>query len=192
MTDLKQISAIVLAAGLSCRMGQNKLLMRVSGKPVLSHTLDLVSGLEFGEKILVISEETAKGLQIPEDFTTKINKNPEQGLASSLKLGLSAATRKYYMFFLADMPMLDKDTVLKIISGISGGKIVVPKAAGIPANPVVFPEKYRDELLKITGDKGGRDIIAANAADCRIVTLENAAALRDIDTPEDYSESTLE
>lgn len=186
-TDISRISAIVLAAGQSKRMGQNKLLMPFRGQSVLTRAIDLVSGLGFGEKILVTSAETANAVRIPESFVTTINESPENGQASSLKLGVNAATLDYYMFFLADMPLLTESDVLKIISGIIDGKIIVPKAGNLPANPVIFPKKFRRELLEIEGDKGGRDVIAAHESECKTVLIENAEAFMDIDTPEEYS-----
>lgn len=167
-------------------MGQNKLLMPFRGRPVLMRTLDLVGGLGFGEKILVTSSETVNAVEIPKGFVTVINENPESGQASSLKFGVNAATLDYYMFFLADMPLLTENAALEIISGIGGGKIIVPKAGNIPANPVIFPKKFRRELLEVEGDKGGRDVIAAHESECKTILIENAEAFMDIDTPEEY------
>lgn len=185
--DLNRISAIVLAAGQSKRMGQNKLLMPFRGKPLLTRVLDLVESLGFGEKILVTSRETVGTVKVPPGFITVLNESPESGQALSLKLGVTAAALDYYMFFLADMPLLEESDALKIIAGIDGGRIIVPKAGEIPANPVIFPKKFRRELLEVSGDKGGRSVISAHEAECKAIFIENAEAFRDIDTPEEYS-----
>lgn len=184
--DFKRISAVVLAAGQSRRMGQNKLLMPFNGVPLLTRALDFVAGLGFGENIIVVSEETADLVKIPQGFVTVINKSPESGQASSVKLGVNAASLDYYMFFLADMPFLDKGTVLRLVSEIEEGKIVVPYAGEAPASPVIFHKNFRSELLATTGDKGGRAVISKHKQDCKAVLFKNTKAFTDVNTPGEY------
>lgn len=186
--ELKRISAIVLAAGQSKRMGKNKLLMPFDGVPLLVRMLDLVAELGFGENILVVSEETVREVKIPQGFAAVVNKSPESGQASSVKLGVNAASLDYYMFFLADMPFLDKGTVLAIASEAEQGKIVVPYAGEAPASPVIFHKNFRRELLETEGDKGGRAVISKHKPDCKAVLFKNTKAFKDVDTPGDYEE----
>lgn len=184
--DMTRISAVVLAAGQSKRMGQNKLLMPVNGKPILMHTLDLTRNLDFGERILVTSKETAAGIDLPEGFVTVINESPEKGQSSSLKLGVKAASLDYYMFFLADMPMLQKSDVQMIISEICGDKIIVPMATNTPSNPVIFPKSFREALLALEGDIGGRGLIAVHKNECKHVFFKKPENFRDIDIFNEY------
>lgn len=186
MSAAENISAIVLAAGKSGRMGQNKLLMDIGGRPMLLKTLEPVGSVGFGERILVTARRTAAALDIPDGFKTVYNDSPDEGQSLSIRLGVKAASCGYYMFFLGDMPFLDADTVNLIIGAVDGGKIIVPYADGKPRNPVIFPKSLRVELLALRGDTGGRGVIAANRSSCKIVRLENAEPFRDVDTVEDY------
>lgn len=186
---ISRISAIVLAAGMSKRMGENKLLLDFKGKPLLSHTLELVAHLDFKEKILVTTDEMAKSVSIPDGFKTVINEEPNAGQSMSLKLGVESAIGEYYMFFLGDMPLLDEALIYALVDAIGDARdsIIIPETSGKPANPVIFPKALRRELLALNGDSGGRQIIKTRAGQCRIVRFERSAAFLDIDTPEDYA-----
>lgn len=184
---MDRISAIVLAAGLSRRMGRNKLILPFRGKPLLSHTLELIDALPFGEKILVTTKDTAGAVAIPPGFSTVINENPEEGQSSSLRLGVSAVALDHYMFFPGDMPFLDRAAALEIADEAEDGLIVIPEAEGKPASPVIFPKFLREELLALSGDEGGRQLFSAYDTLCKRIRPRNPGALRDIDTPEDFS-----
>ncbi len=185
--SVEKISAIVLAAGLSRRMGCNKLLLELNGRPLLEHTLELIDKLGFVQKILITTRKTEEAVQIPSGFVTAYNDCAENGLSSSLKLGVGLATCDYYMFFLADMPLLSEATVREIIAEVEPNKIILPIVDDNPANPVIFPKSLRQELLNVSGDKGGRGVIQAHKDCVKTVRFANSRAFMDIDNPDDYA-----
>lgn len=181
-----RIDGIILAAGLSSRMGANKLRLPFQGRPLLQHAIDLVAELPLASRILVTRGESAEGMEVPAGFHLVFNEAPETGQSSSLRLGLSRANGDAYLFFVGDQPLLSREVVERILEHAGAGRIVVPRHNGRPGNPVLFPAAFRDELLAVTGDRAGRAVREAHAGTCLYVEIEDSNALRDVDTPEDY------
>lgn len=182
------VSAVVLAAGLSQRMGENKLIKDFRGRPMLEHILNLVESLDFDERILVTTRQTARAVKIPEAFPVVINENPEQGQGHSVSLGARAATGDYIMFFAGDMPLLTALVVRALLDAAraSNGKIVAPEVNGGLSNPVIFPKALRGELMGLSGSEGGRRIMREHADMLQTVPFSDPLPFSDTDTPEDF------
>lgn len=181
-----RIDGIILAAGLSSRMGANKLRLPFRGAPLLRHAVDLVAALPFASRILVTRPESVEGMALPPDFRLIFNDEPEKGQSSSLRLALSQARGDAYLFFTGDQPLLNRDVVERVLAQAATGCIVVPRHAGRPGNPALFPAAFRDELLAVTGDRAGRVVREAHPDRCLYVEIEDGDALLDVDTPEEY------
>jgi len=181
-----RIDGIIMASGLSARMGTNKLLLPYKGKALLQHVLDLVATLPLARRILVTTPSTASGIVLPEGMQLVINEHPERGQSSSVHLGLSQACGDAYLFFTADQPRLDKKTVERLLQAARPDRIVIPCYGDKPGNPVLFPAALRDELLALRGDTGGRPVIKAHADLCHHVQVDSLAVLADVDTPAQY------
>ena len=95
------VSTIILAAGLSRRMGRDKLLLEYEGKTFLQRVIDLVSGLPVFERIVVTSEAGIGSINVPPGFNVYINPQPEDGLSRSIRIGVEAATGTHFMFLTA-------------------------------------------------------------------------------------------
>lgn len=188
----ENVSAIILAAGKSRRMGQNKLLLDYRGKPVLLHVLELIASIRFKRHVLVTTRETADAVEIPKGFTVVLNEDPESGQALSVRMGVEAAARGYYMFLAGDMPLLERACIERLLSEAQKDRIVVPVAGGKPLGPCIFPENLRGELLSLNGDSGGRTVRDAHPESCKYVEFQNPRAFFDVDTPEDYAALTGE
>ncbi len=185
------IAAVILAAGLSRRMGQNKLLLPFRGGSLLGRTLRLTAALPFSQRILVTSEQVQRALlqggELPPDFQVVLNHAAEQGQSVSLRLGTAAASGDGYLFFTGDQPLLDKTVVLSVLECAAPDRIVVPRALGRPGNPVFFGARFREALLDCRGDRGGRGVRDAYPQCCIYLDVPDARCLADIDTPEQYA-----
>lgn len=183
-----KFSAVVLAAGLSRRMGENKLAMYFRGKPMLEHTLNLIESLDFSEKILVTTREITRAVNIPTGFSVVINETPEQGQSRSVSLGAESATGDYIMFFAGDMPLLTALEVVRLLDAAraSGNKIVAPEVNGELSNPVIFPKSLRGKLMDLSGEAGGRQVMRAHRDMIVTVRFSDPLPFSDADTPEDY------
>ena len=183
-----KISVIILAAGLSRRMRHDKLLLYYRGKTLLQRVVDLANDLPVFEKILVITSVRLERLLLPPEIRTVVNNNPELGMSESLKLGVKAATGDAYLFMTADQPKLSSKAVFVIIDKAenNSGKIIYPQIDGKPCMPALFPACFREELLKLTGDIGGRAVRTAHPEACLAFDAVNPEEYFDIDTEEDY------
>ena len=182
------ISAIVMASGFSSRMGQNKLLMKYNDKFLIEHTLDIISKCDFKEKILVTQYEEIKKSGEKLNFKVVTNKFPNNGQSESIKLGIkNSIESEGYMFFVGDQPLLDRNDIEKLIKVFKEDTsyIVIPKYKGRRGNPVIYPSIYKEQILKLQGDKGGKTIIKSSDKIKYVDVLENT--LFDIDNIDDFN-----
>ena len=181
-----KINAILMASGLSRRMGENKLMLEFKGKRVYEHTLDLLEEVGFDEVIVATSYK-----EILEDaryrgFVAIYNADNEIGKSSSIKLGVNRSDEDAnMMFFVADQPLLRKETCEKLIDSFMEKNLMTYPVIGMRRGaPVIFPASYRDKLLSLEADQGG--MIFAKEGKTNKVPIENEDELLDIDTIEAY------
>ena len=184
-----KISAILMAAGFSRRMGADKLFMRYQNKTLIEHALALLDELPVYEKILVTTAGRLEKLTLPPAVTAVINHNPEAGQSESLRLGLGKATGQWYLFLNADQPKLKASALLPMLDLAKDNpeKIIYPASNGSCFSPVLFHEIFRPKLLSITGDTGGRQLRTANASACVPFIAANPDEFMDVDTPGAFS-----
>lgn len=181
------VTGILLAAGLSERMGQDKLLLRYRGKTLLSRAVNLLVELPLQQRILVTTAARVERVKVPPAVEVVVNAHPERGQSFSLRLGLERAKGDHYLFLTADQPLLNAEEVERLLRQADGEHIVYPMAGGIPRSPVLFPARFRQELMALEGDTGGRAVRAAHPGSCLPLEAEHAAPYLDIDTEEDYN-----
>ena len=186
------ILAIILAAGFSKRMGENKLLLEYKGKTFIQIIIEKLLEINFNKIILVVSnlEIYKKYKNYNEKVFVIFNDKAENGISESIKKAVTYAKNNLevdkYMFFVADQPLLKKETILKIIEESNSNKITVPKNNNTMYNPVIFSNKYNSELLSLEGDKGGKQIILKNLDDITFVDIEDSNEFQDVDLIEEY------
>ena len=176
------ITAVIMCSGLGRRMGKNKLLMPFRGKRLFEYTADAVSEMDFYKRIAVTAyEEIALYCK---NMTVIFNPDNEEGVSSSIRLGAeNSGDCDGIMFFTADQPFLDTKAINRLISAFEGeGKITVPFCNGRPGNPVIFPVKYKNDLLELRGDEGGKKIYKAAGSDMLPVVFDDEILFSDIDT----------
>lgn len=184
------VVAIVLAAGRATRFGAPKLLAKLHGEPVVRHSVRHLRVAAVQEVIVVASEEMASIDEALAGLPVALVRNPtpEEGLSSSLRVGLQAAPPNAAAFVVAlgDQPQVDPVVVNRLIAAwrAGAGQIVVPVYRGERGNPVVFDARLRGALLALSGDRGARDFIEAHPELVARVAVD-APVPTDIDTPED-------
>ncbi|MEG0839482.1 MAG: nucleotidyltransferase family protein [Hydrogenoanaerobacterium sp.] len=188
-----RLCAIVLAAGLSSRMGEDKLIMDYDGAPLGEYILkNLLYNQKDFSQIIVVGRlpqtEEAAGRY---GFTYVKNTQPQLGMGYSLALGVLAAENCDGFFVaLSDMPLLKHGTVHTLCTAFSKEpqSIAVPICGGKRGNPVIFPSRFRTELSTLSGDYGGREIIKREHEKLLRVQVYDVGILRDIDTKKDITE----
>lgn len=198
MADARRITAILLAAGLSKRLGRNKLLLPLGDETVLRKTAKAVLASAASEVILVTGHEEAAVKQAVEGLDVHLTHNPRyaEGQSTSMIAGIEAAREEAcaYLFVLGDQPLLTPGIVNDLISLYEASRpdalVAAPVFEGRRGNPTLFSASLRDELLQASGDAGGRGIIRRLETESpeQIVfhRLPNDDIFLDIDTEEDY------
>lgn len=187
------LAILILAAGRSTRMrGADKLLEPVGGQPVLRHLAN--EALRLGPPVYVtlppgdIARRAAlAGLAIEIVELT----NPKAGMAESLAAGIGALPPGITgaMLVLGDMPEVTSEDMMALIGAQAeaGGTDVFRgcTADGSPGHPVIFPARLFEDLTRLTGDSGARELLGAEQV--RLVPLPGQHAVLDLDTPEDWN-----
>ena len=193
------ISAVVLAAGASRRMGvQNKLLLPYHSRPLVSHVVHRVCQSRVKEVIVVCGYQKDLVQAALEDSSVTFAHNPDyrRGLASSIAAGIQVVSRdaQGFMICLGDLPGLetaDYDRVLDAFKEAvrDNARVVVrPVFAGIPGHPVVFSACYRKELIQEHSGPGCRNLLRRHTEQVREIPWTHDAIIRDVDTPKAYAD----
>jgi molybdenum cofactor cytidylyltransferase len=185
------IAAVVLAAGASSRMGSNKLLTEIGGKPMVRRVVEAVAATAATPVIVVTGKDAEKVEAALAGCTVRLVNNPEfaKGLSSSLKCGMKALPEDCNgaVILLGDMPDVSAALIDKLIAAFNpmeGRAICVATHGGKRGNPVLFARRFFAEMESIEGDVGARGLIGAYPELVCEVEAGTDAPLIDIDTPE--------
>jgi molybdenum cofactor cytidylyltransferase len=185
------IAAVVLAAGFARRMGRQKLLLDLNGKPIVRWSVEGVLP-HVGDCVVVTSQDDGgvraalAGLAVR--FT--INPRPQDGQSSSIAVGVAALKpwTAAALIVLGDQPRTPEGVVPALLAAQqrTGKSVVVPSYRGTRGTPVLFAAAIFAELAALRGDVGARAVVAARPDRVEIVEVD-AAMPADVDTPEDYA-----
>lgn len=185
------VHVLVLAAGASTRLGQPKQLVRLRGRPALhivlsnavavaGNAVTVVVGANASELSHLLSHSPASAI---------VNKQWQDGLASSLRCGLASvpAAADAVMVVLGDQVCVTSDDLKRLLAAWKEQANVIAAAAygqtiGVPA---IFPRAFFGELAELRGDQGARRVLMRNPDRLVRVPMPNAAI--DLDTPEDLA-----
>ena len=187
-----KISAILLAAGESKRMGKNKLFLSWGKRTILEHCLQTLLRSKVKEVVIVLNDPMKEKRDRLKDRKVKVVMNPhyKKGMSTSIRCGLKALDPKSngILIALGDQPFIKTRTINALIGafGRAKGKIIVPSFRGRRGHPVIFHRKYEEELLRLRGDAGGKTIIMKHPEDVHIIPVKSEGVIRDIDTWRNY------
>lgn len=187
------ITAIVLAAGLSTRMGQSKPLLSFGESTVIEHILSVLHRCSV-DAILVITGHEREAVErrlAGWPVQTVYNSQYAAGeMLSSIQIGLRAAPAEAdaALIVLGDQPALERSVVEQIIAGYRDGpgSLVIPSYRMRRGHPLLIDRRHWGEILSLREGQTLRDFF--RGVDGAILHVEVAAAsvLRDMDTPADY------
>ena len=188
-----RITALILAAGKSSRMGdQNKLLLPFKDGTILSHVFDEISKSN-SDNALVVTGNEADKIKNLISGNAQIIHNPDfaDGLSTSIKKGVSALPGDCdgVMICLGDMPYITTNEYNKLIEKFENDKIIIPVSKGKMGNPLIFSKQYFDELMRLSGDKGARSLLQKYTDKIIRVEMHSDVSFKDIDTFEEYQDS---
>ncbi len=189
------VSAILLGAGRARRMGRDNLSLPWGRETILQHCLLTLLRSRVEEIILVVSNRTGKSWDLLGENRVKVvfNDDPRKGMSQSIRCGIQSLNPRSegILIALGDQPFLKVNTVNALLDAFreKKEKIIIPCYKGERGHPVIFPIRYREELLSLEGDEGGRAILERHAEAIHVVRVRSEGVIRDIDTWEDYRES---
>jgi molybdenum cofactor cytidylyltransferase len=188
---LPRIGAVVLAAGLSSRMGSNKLLADIEGKPLVRRVVEAAVA-SAADPVVVVTGNGGSGvrdalLSLPVQFA----ENPDftKGLSTSLRAGLSALPDNCNggLFLLGDMPDVSAALIDRLIAAFDpaeGRAICVATRHGKRGNPVLWSRRFFPDIMALTGDIGAKHLMTEHDELVCEIEAEDDGPLTDIDTPE--------
>jgi len=184
------ITGIILASGFSERMARDKLLLEVGGLPVIERILRAAKSSLLDDVILVYQNARVRAIAEKYQVRTVYNDSAHEGQSAAVRLGVreSRPDTDAFMFLVGDQPFLDSDTINTLIDQFEKNpqQIIVPVYNGKRGNPVIFPVLFRDDLLALEGDRGGRVLIEKMGDRVKLVAIEDGNAGIDFDTEEEY------
>jgi len=190
VTHPPQIAAIVLAGGLSRRAGSlNKLLLPLANTALIVHAVEAALG-SLAAPVIVVTGHDALRLREAlgtRDLIYTHNAGYLEGQASSIRCGLNALPQDIdgALICLGDMPQIQSQHLDALVDSFKPNAISVPLCAGRRGNPVLFPTSLFPELNKLTGDTGGRELIATGSTPVIEVEVDSPAIFYDVDHKDD-------
>lgn len=190
------VAAVVLAAGMSRRMGTPKQLLRIGGETILDRTLKNVRASNVGEIILVLGHAAEMVKKEVSTEGVKVASNPsyEQGMGTSLRSGLAAVDpgAAAALIVLADQPWVNSETLNRLIACYQERKpqIIIPMYKGFRGNPVLLDSSVFAEVQALNGEVGCRAIFGNHTEGIVKLAVDNPGILLDIDSRDDFEKST--
>ena len=187
-----RVAAIVLAAGLSRRMGgPNKLLAELGGVPVVTIVVDALVASKVDRVLVVVGHEADRvRAALSERAVTFVeNADYEEGLGASLRAGIAAVGDDVdgALIALGDMPWIRTEHVNKLISAFERNgprSICVPIHDRKRGHPVLWSSRHFPEMRKLHGDVGARALLEKYSDAVLELPIDDAAVHLDIDSPE--------
>ena len=192
--------AIIPAAGLSRRMGQPKLLMKLGGRTVIERLIDTLAHPEIVETVIVFRKddvalaEVLQRLKNPALRTVQPDVDPPD-MRASVQQGLDSITSRHHphpsdawLLIPADHPILDSEVLDELIEAwhTTDEDILVPEHAGRSGHPTFFRWSLAARIPSIPADRGLNWLRTAPDLRVRKFPVNSNTILLDMDTPDDY------
>lgn len=186
-----EFGCIVLAAGISRRMGFPKLTATLCGKTVLEHVLEKARIVGFTKRVIVLgagSDLVREKVDL-NGFLVLFNPDYTKGISASLKVGLEVLRElDAVVVLLGDVPYVKTDTILRLMREHERLRpaLTVPVHRGKRGNPVVIDTAVLSLVTKLEGDRGASQLFS-KVGSVLFVEVDDEGIYMDVDTPEDLS-----
>lgn len=186
------ISAILLAAGQSQRMGDFKQLLTIEGETFVERCVAALLASRACEVIVVTGHREAevRGQLVGREVRFTYNPDYREGMSASIKCGVAAASDRSdaVLIALADQPLIEVEIIDQLIEVYRRERplIVVPRYQRRNGHPIIMDMKLREEILSISPAQGLRQVRDSHSDQAVYVEVASETVLIDFDLPEDY------
>ena len=188
------IVGVLLAAGRGSRFaaaGRKLLALMPDGRTMLAVSAhNMRAALD--EVVIVVRDEPlliehASKIAVEFDCRVVVNTQADEGMATSIACGVAASLdADGWLVGLADMPCILPSSIATVARALETNRgMVVPVHQQQRGHPVGFDRAFMDELRRLAGDRGARDLLARHTDRITLVEINDAGILLDIDTPAD-------
>ncbi|HEY2637965.1 MAG TPA: nucleotidyltransferase family protein [Solirubrobacteraceae bacterium] len=182
------IGGLILAAGEGRRFGGAKQVAEYGGRPLMAHAMAALMAVPLVERRVVVLGAHADEIRARidfSDFEEVVCEDWAEGQAASLRAGVRALRDcEAIVVLLADMPGVTPQVVAQVADGVRSGAVALRAVYdGKPGHPVLLSQSLYDDILKLEGDVGARDLLAEVHA--TQVEVGELARPDDVDTPEE-------
>lgn len=191
----KEIAAIILAAGLSRRMGRPKMLLPWGERTVLGQVLFMLQEAGVEQRIVITGAERERVEEIARQNGAECLYNPNYAtgeMLSSIQAGLqrleSRAEIKAALICLGDQPQIEAEVVRKMLKTWqeTQAPLLVPTHAGRRGHPWLVARAYWREIIALHPPATARTFLHAHAMEIHPVPVPTDSILKDLDTPDEY------
>ena len=185
-----RVAGIILAAGMSTRMGQLKQLLPLGGRAAIEWIAEVVGG-RLDEVVVVLGHRAEEIAPVLAAYPVRwiVNADYQTGMLSSVQCAVQAVDiESDYLICLGDQPRLSGAVVGQVLQArtqVSAG-IIIPTANGKRGHPVLIRNVYRAEILGLPLDVGLNAVTRGHPEDTYELPVAEDAILTDMDTPADY------
>ncbi|HVW75557.1 MAG TPA: NTP transferase domain-containing protein [Rhizomicrobium sp.] len=187
----RRIAGIVLAAGMSSRMGRNKLTLPLDGKPLVRHAVEAALAGKLDPILVVTGHDAASMRDALDGLPVRFIHNDAfaDGLSTSLRAGIAMVPQGCdgAMVLLGDMPAIDPELIGRLTEAFDPSQsraICVATAGGERGHPVIWGRQFFAAIDQLRGDVGAKSLMARYPDQVHEVETGDGAPLADIDTPE--------
>ena len=191
-----KISGIILAAGLSTRIGEPKQLLPFERSTIIETVIDNLLGSKLEEVVVVVGHEAEVIKARIQHKPVKIVFNPDyrSGMLTSTQCGVSSIPKSVDAFALAlvDQPFITSNLIDLVVDAHTQTDrgITLPSYNNRRGHPVIFDCRYAADILALEPENGGvRSLFRKYAHDIYYVVVDTDRVLRDIDYRKDYEEA---
>lgn len=189
-----KLGAVVVAAGLSRRMGREKVLLPFGDRTVLERVLSTLEAAAIGERVAVVRADLPQAADIARRLGTRVvvNDHPEEEMLLSVRMGIAALSPDVDAFFVwpADHPAVGGETLALLIQAAGRSRVALPIHGGRRGHPALVGADLIGDIGAIPAGEGLRQLWRARPEVLTEVRVGDAGVLVDLDTPEDYEKWT--
>lgn len=195
--DPIKVGAVVLAAGLSTRMGKPKMLLPWYGSTVIEKVVLTLSNAEVSPIVVVTGGARADVEKAIQTYAVRPVFNPQYQngeMLNSLQIGLEnlGPEVEAALIVLGDQPNIEEQVVRRIrdIYLAERSKIIVPSFQMRRGHPWIVARSLWPEIMALSLPQNLRDFLTHHQQYIRYINVDSASILLDLDTPEDYIEQS--